>query len=80
MSIHHPSVGRSVTTGVRLVVQLYPWSILWVLLAASLILLLEGSWASTVLMVLLVGIVVGQAVRTDHIERPPPRRGHRRAR
>lgn len=80
MSIHHPNVGRSVTAGVRLVVRLYPWSILWVLLAAGLILLVEGSWASTILLSVLITVVVGQTVRTDHIERPPTRRDHRRGR
>ena len=78
MSTHHHSVGRACPDGARLVVRLYPRSILWVLLAVALILMLQGNWATTGLIAVLVAVVIWQTIRTDHLDRLRARRRRRR--
>lgn len=57
--------------GIQAVVRLYPWSALWVLLAAMVVLVVEGSWTSLALVAFLILVVTFHAIHLAREDRKP---------
>jgi len=62
-----------VAHGLQAVVGLYPWSVLWILLALMAVLVVEGSWTALGAVSLLVLIVTLHSIHFDRTEHKKPR-------
>lgn len=72
MTRRHPA--SALVAGFQLIVRLYPWSVLWILLAMALTLLVTANWLPCLLVLILVCAVVLQWAHRQH---EGYRRGHR---
>ena len=71
MTHHNPA--HAVAHGLQAVVGLYPWSVLWILLALMAVLVVEGSWTALGAVSLLVLIVTLHSIHFDRAENRKPR-------
>jgi len=77
MTLHHHDVTGAPARAVQLMVRLYPWSVLWVMLAAVVSLVSQGLWSVLGLIVTLVSLLAWQTVHTEHLGRPRRSGRHR---